>query len=265
MSDEFAGRLAFITGGASGIGLATGQVLAERGMKVVLADIDETALERAERSVPGARGIVLDVTDRDAWTAALDEAEAAFGPLAMLFCNAGVAGSRLSIADTSIEGWEWTRSILLDGVFHGLNLGVPRLLASGKPGHVVATASIGGLIAMAGNGVYGGMKAAVIAMCEALRLELAETQVNASVLLPGLVSTNILDENRKRKPDGIFVGDEEPELEAAMHASMDPRQVGEIVANAIGTDRFWLFTHPELRDMVAQRSQEIDEAYAAQA
>lgn len=256
----FAGRLALVTGAASGIGLAIARALAEAGLKVVMTDADGAALDTAAATVPGAIAMPLDVRDRDRWTAVLDAAEAACGPLAVLVSNAGVAGSRLPVAATSFEAWEWTRSINLDGSFNALSLAVPRILASGRPGHVFATASLGALIVVPDNGAYSATKAAVVAFCEALRQEVAPAGVNVSVLCPGLVHTALVEANDARAPADVAVGDHEPELIAQMREAMDPARVGDLIVEALGSDRFWLFTHPDLGDRVRQRSAEIDRA-----
>lgn len=262
MSDKtaFARRLALVTGAASGIGFAIAAALAEDGMKVVMTDADPATLDTAVARVPGAIGMTLDVRDRARWVEVLDAAEAACGPLAVLVSNAGVAGSRLPLAKTSFEAWEWTRSINLDGTFNALSLSVPRILASGKPGHVVATASLGGLLVVEDNGAYSATKAAVIAFCEALRHEVAASGTRVSVLCPGLVSTALVDANDARAPANVAIGDHEPDLVVRIRAGLDPAQVGRQVADALGTDNFWLFTHPELGANVRARSAEIDAA-----
>ena len=257
----FSGRLALVTGAASGIGLAIARALAGAGMKVVMTDADAATLDGVVATIPGAIGMTLDVRDRRRWVEVLDAAEASCGPLAVLISNAGVAGSRMPLAQTPIEAWEWTRSINLDGTFNALNLAVPRILASGKPGHIVATASLGALLVWPGNGAYSATKAAVVAFCEALRHEVAQSGTRVSVLCPGLVSTSLVEANDGRAPAGVEIGDHEPELITRVREGMDPAQVGALVASALGTDRFWLFTHPELGDRVRERAAEIDAAH----
>ncbi len=256
----FRGKLAFITGGASGIGLAVARELASREMRVVLADVDRTALAEAGASVAGARTAVLDVRDREQWQAALDEAEAAFGPLAVLVSNAGVFGARLPITEVSPEAWNWIMGVNLQGVYHSLNLGVPRLLRTGGPAHVIVTASLSAMLMQGGIGAYSASKAAVVALCETLRDELKDTPVNVSVLLPAHVRTAIIEANPARAPRGVAIGERDRDLEAAVRAGLDPSVVARQVADALGTDRFWLFTHPELREQVARRATEIDAA-----
>lgn len=260
--DDFDNRLAFVTGGASGIGLAIGQALAARGMKVALADIDDSALPAAVDTIAGSVGLSLDVRDRRSWTVALDRAERAFGPLAVLVSNAGVAGSRLPVAQTSSAAWEWSRSVNLDGTFHALSLGVPRLLRTGRPGHVFATASLGALLVVPGNGVYSATKAAVVALCEALRGELQETPVDVSVLLPGPVRTRLSEANGRRSPSGVAIGPDESGDADPTRDGIAPAAIGKLVVDALGTDRFWLFSHPELQDRVAARATDMQNAIA---
>ncbi len=259
MGDEssFHGRAVLVTGAASGIGLAISKELAARGMRVMLADIDEDGLSRALPDVPGAHAVVLDTRDRAAWQAALDETERECGPLAVIVGNAGVAGSRLSLAETSVDAWEWSRSINLDACFHALNLGLPRLARADGPTHFVATASLGALLVHPGNGVYSAAKAGVVALCEAARAETRQTDTRISVLLPGRVRTALVEKNAARAPRGVAIGEREPELEQAMRESLDPGEVGRLVADALGTDRFWLFTHPELMGAVRDRAEEM--------
>ena len=262
MLKDYLGRLAFVTGAASGIGLAIAEALAAAGLKVALADLDVEGARRAAARLQEAIAVPLDVRARAEWVAALDAAEAAFGPLAVLVSNAGVAGSRLSLAETSPEAWAWTREINLDGTFHALNLGTRRLLASGRPGHVVATASLGAFLVWPGNGVYSATKAAVVALCEALRRELEGAQVGVSVLCPSLVRTALIEANAGRAPEAVPIGEHEPELEAQMREGKDPAEVARLVLQAIEERRFWVFTHPELGGQLAARAAEIQAALA---
>ena len=258
--DKFRGRPAFVTGGASGIGLAIGRELARREMKVALADNDADTLKMACSGLPGSVAIALDTTDASRWGPALDEAEAELGPLAVLVVNAGVAGSQLPITETSPAVWEWTRGINLDGTFLALHHGVPRLTRTGMPSHVIATASLAAMVVWERNGPYSATKAAMVALCETLRAELATTEVGVSVLLPSLVNTAILERNAARAPTGVCTGECDPELEGAMRAGLDPDIVARMAADAIGTGAFWIVTHPETRELVRARAAEIDAA-----
>lgn len=266
-ADEFRGRAAFVTGGASGIGLGIARTCARNGMTVALADIDEVALHSAAASLTAEGATItavnLDVSDPRNWSVALDKAESTLGPLAILASNAGVAGSRLPLEETPAEAWRWSMGINLDGCFNAIQAGVPRLRSSGKAAHFVATASLGAFLVQPANGVYSAAKAGVIALCEAPQAELSETDIGVSVLCPGLVRSRLLEDNAKRAPSGVPIGEEEPELKAALAASLDPAQVGELVWDGIDRRRFWVFTHPELRDLLAARTAAIAAAMAA--
>jgi len=262
--DELTGRLAFITGGASGIGFGMAQAFAAAGMYIAIADIDKRAAEEAAAGLieagATAAAVQLDVQDRAAWGPALDEAERQFGALTVFCSNAGVAGSRMPVAQTDPRAWDWTIGINLTGTFNALQAALPRLQASGRPGHIVATASLGGFLVQPGNGTYSASKAAVIALCEALRGELRGTSIDVSVLCPGFVRSKLLEANAARLP-GVLLGPPEPELEAMMQAGTDPVEIGEFVLKGILAGKFWLFPHSELHDFVQARSDEISSSH----
>jgi NAD(P)-dependent dehydrogenase (short-subunit alcohol dehydrogenase family) len=261
---DIEGRLVFITGGASGIGLGMARAFAAEGACVALADVQTDAAEAAARTLvaQGARALAvpLDVRDAAAWRGALNSAERAFGPLIVLCSNAGVAGSRNRLEDTGQAAWDWTLGVNLGGAFNAINEAVPRLRAHGRPGRVVLTASMGAFLVRPGNGVYSASKAAIVALAEALRGELAGSRIGVTVLCPGLVNTRLLDDNATRGPEGVDLGEHEPETEAALRAGLDPLEVGRAVVRAAREDRFWLFTHPELGAEVDKRFAEIRDA-----
>lgn len=255
------GRPAFITGGASGIGLAMGEAFARRGMAVVLADIDAEAAEAAAARLAGhgvpALGLGLDVRDPEAWESALDAAETAFGPLAFLCSNAGVSGSVLPLTETSREGWAWTLDVNLGGTFNAIRRGVPRLKASGLPGWFVATSSLAPWSPSAHNGAYAASKAAVISLCESLRCELEGGPVGVSVLAPGLVQTSLLTNADRLAPAGAATGRHSSEVEAAMAASISAEVIGETVAEGIEAGAFWLLPDPVSRRLIEAHAAEI--------
>jgi NAD(P)-dependent dehydrogenase (short-subunit alcohol dehydrogenase family) len=257
---DFRDVAALVTGGASGIGYGIARALAARGARIAVADLDPSALDTATQELRASGATViplrLDVRDRTAWEPALDRVEAELGPLQILCSNAGVAGSHLPLAGTSWEGWSWTIDVNLHGTFHALRAGLPRMQRHGLPAHVVCTASLGAFLVGAGNAAYCATKAGVVAMCEALRRELEGTPIGVSVLLPGLVSTALLDNTRKLAPP-TPIGGHGPEVEAGIKAGLDPLCVGELVVDGIRDARFWLFTHPELRALVGARGEEI--------
>lgn len=255
------GRSAFITGGASGIGLAMGEAFARRGMAIVLADVDADAAKAAAAGLArrgvSTQGIGLDVRDSGAWETALDAAETAFGPLAILCSNAGVSGSVLPLTETSHEGWAWTLDVNLGGTFNAIRHGVSRLKASGLPGWFVATSSLAPFSPSAHNGAYAASKAAVISLCESLRCELAGGPVGVSVLAPGLVRTSLLKNADRLAPAGAATGRHSAEVEAAMAASIIAEAIGETVAAGVDAGAFWLLPDPVSRQLIEGRVAEM--------
>jgi NAD(P)-dependent dehydrogenase (short-subunit alcohol dehydrogenase family) len=238
-----------------------GEAFARRGMAVVLADINaeaaSAAAERLARHDVPALGLGLDVRDPQAWEAALDAAEEAFGPVAILCSNAGVSGSVLPLTETSREGWTWTMDVNLGGTFNAIRHGVSRLKASGLPGWFVATSSLAPYAPSAHNGAYAASKAAVISLCEALRCELAGGQVGVSVLAPGLVRTSLLENADRLAPAGASTGRHSTEVEAAMAASIAAEAIGEAVAQGVEAGAFWLLPDPISRQLIEAHNAEI--------
>jgi len=258
----FSGKTAFISGGASGIGQAIAEEFGRRGLRVVVGDIDLAGAERAAAGIDGASAVKLDVRDEASWIAALDAAEARHGPLAVLVSNAGVAGTVLPLRETPWDAWKWSREVMLDGTFLGLSHGSRRIVASGGPGHIIATASMAAIAPPPGMSVYAAMKAGVISLCEGLRQEFTNLGIGVSVLLPGAVRTKLVESNLSRAPSDVAdVGNHEIFAER-LRNGMDPALVAEQAADALGTDRFWLFTHPELGVRIDTRFAEIKAAMA---
>lgn len=263
---DLEGRVAFITGGGSGLGLAMAEAFAGAGMKIVIADVDAEALAAAEQKFRGQNvpvlTIRLDVTDRDAFAAAAQQAVDEFGAIHVLCNNAGVyRGGRLDAV--TYEDWDWVMGVNVGGVVNGLQAVLPHIKAAGT-GHVVNTASMAGVAGMGGLGVYNASKFAVVGMSEALRQDLAESGIGVSVLCPGMVRTRILESERNR-PDALVGASEEAEaaaqaqsgfMQAAMATGIDAAEVGQIVLDGVRDGTFWLFTHPEMKDMVAARAEE---------
>ena len=185
-------RHAFITGGASGLGLGMADALARRGIAVTIADIDAEALAKVTATRGNSvRGVELDVRDREAWAEAKQEAEAAFGPVDMLICNAGISPNGREFADMAPESFDIILQINLMGVVNGVFAFAAQFRERGK-GHVVLTSSQAGLVTtVAGVGAYSVAKFGVTALGEQLRRELAPHGVGVSVLCPGFVQTNL--------------------------------------------------------------------------
>ncbi len=271
---ELAGRTAFITGGASGMGLAMAHSFGAAGMNVIIADIEQAALDSAldslgERNTE-VRAINVDVTRREAMEEAAAEAEAAFGKVHVVCNNAGVAVGG-SIDTMSYKDWDWVLGVNLDGVVNGVQAFLPRMLAHGEGGHFVNTASMAGHIAVPGLSVYNASKFAVVGLSEVMRIDLAPRNIGVSVLCPGVVRTNIFDSGRNR-PDALqaatdtasmVLQSDVPEaersarLEALIAGALDADVVGDMVLHAIQSDEFYIFTHPEIEAAVAARSDEM--------
>ncbi len=273
---DVAGKVAFVTGAASGMGLTMARSFAAAGMKVVLADIEEEALERARASFGPTNADVIairvDVTDREAMAAAADRTEEAFGKVHVLCNNAGVAVSG-SIADMAYTDWDWVVGVNLNGVVNGVQTFLPRILAHGEGGHIVNTASLAGLLPFARLGVYNTTKFAVVGMSEALRADLAERNVGVSVLCPGVVNTNIFDSGRNR-PEALQsdtdtsaistpdVEEIQARLREALTHVLEPDVVGDMVLHAIQEDEAYIFTHPEFEEAVNARQEEVAASFA---
>ena len=260
--DEVAGKTAFVTGGASGIGLGMAEAFVEAGMNVVIADLRpdhiETALGRLVEG--GAREhvhpIELDVTDREGFARAADEAEGVFGSVHVLCNNAGM-GILGPVTLARYDDWDWGLGVLLGGVVNGIQTFVPRLLAHGEGGHIVNTSSMAGVVPIGGAAIYITAKAAVIGLSEALRSELAEAGIGVSAFCPGPVQTNIREGGRTRpeRYGDSGYAELERELEARPNSPlwMDPRECGERVLRGIRRDDLYIFTHREFREGADER------------
>ena len=243
------GKVAFITGGASGIGYGMARVFLRAGMKVVIADNNPDHLAEVKAELKGANNvhfIQVDVTDRAAMAAAADETVRVFGKVHVICNNAGVGGSpAMDVA--SYDDWDWMIGINFGGVLNGVVSFVPKLKEHGEGGHIVNTSSMAGLIPLPGDGgIYTASKFAVRGLTESLRLTLAKDRIGVSVLCPGLTRTRILDASRRR---GGVVG--QPEGEAAMFntldAGMDPLELGEAVLAGIRANDAYILPHGEFK------------------
>jgi len=214
---------AFVTGGASGIGLAIARALAGRGIKITIADIDPSSLDDVlSAGDEGIRGIQLDVRDREAWAAAKREAEAAFGPVDLLFNNAGISSFGYDIADMDPAAFDRVVAVNLTGVFNGVHAFAADMRARGK-GHIVNTSSMAGICgpSLAIGGSYAAAKFGVVGLSETLQSELAPHGVSVSILCPGQTITGIAQNSAKQGGDMRM-----PETFDALSAAAGPRVTG---------------------------------------
>ena len=269
---EFQGKVAVVTGAASGIGRALAGKSAQEGMKVVLADIEEQALMQASQELKAAGASVLavqtDVSKAGDVEALAQKAFDTYGAVHLLFNNAGV-GAGAIIWESTLADWEWTLGVNLWGVIHGIRTFVPLMLGQQTEGHIVNTASIAGLTSGPGLGIYKVTKHGIVTLSETLYHELAlrGAHIKVSVLCPGFVSTQILDSARNRPVQLQNDPTEErmgPESEAMLHfmrqavqAGMPTHQVADIVFQAIRDETFYILTHPEWKEAIRVRMEDI--------
>jgi NAD(P)-dependent dehydrogenase (short-subunit alcohol dehydrogenase family) len=259
-------KVAVITGGASGIGRAVAVRTAAEGMKVVLADIEEPALEATARALTAAGAdvlaVVTDVSDASSVQALRDRALQHFGGVHLVHNNAGV-GVGGPIWEVTEEEWRWILGVNLWGVVHGISAFVPVLLEQGE-GHVVNTASIAGLSSTPGLGPYTATKHAVVAMSESLFKDLraAGAPIGVSVLCPGFVQTGIAQSDRNRpdwapEHDPQSAGERSSFIQAMVDAGIEPQTVADRVVDAVRDGTFYILTHPEMKPAIALRHQDI--------
>jgi NAD(P)-dependent dehydrogenase (short-subunit alcohol dehydrogenase family) len=262
---ELAGKAAFVTGGASGIGLALGRAFASAGMKVMLADIETEALAAAVKSLhnvgPDARGVTCDVTDPLSVERAAAASYDAFGNIHVVCNNAGVAASG-GIDNISLDNWRWVLDVNLMGVLHGIRTFLPHMRAHGEGGHIVNTASMAGLNGGLGFSPYVASKFAVVGMSEGLATQLRPLGIGVTVLCPGYVRTGIGESGRNRPerygaskaPDPASpAGQLLAHIAERLRDGLDPPEVAARVLAAIGEDELYVFTHPEMREEVKER------------
>jgi NAD(P)-dependent dehydrogenase (short-subunit alcohol dehydrogenase family) len=263
---ELAGKTAFVTGGASGIGFALGRAFAEAGMKVMLADIETDALAAAVKSLddmgPDIRGIACDVADPASVEDAAKETYRVFGNVHIVCNNAGVAAGG-GIDNISLENWRWVLDVNLLGVLHGIRTFLPHIRAHGEGGHFVNTASMAGMMGTGlGFSPYTASKFAVVGMSEGLAMQLKPHGIGVSVLCPDFVRTRIGESSRNRPAHYGSAPVLDPASAAAamvaeiarqLEQGLSPAAVAERVLAAIRGDEFYVFTHPGMRAEVEER------------
>jgi len=257
---DFKGKVAVVTGAASGIGRAIAQRCIAEGMSVVLADIESSALAEAAKTMAGLRYRV-DVSDPLEVEEMAETVYKEFGAVHLLFNNAGVAPEGKMAWAQSLDTWKWVIDVNLYGVIHGLRSFVPRMLAGGEEGHIVNTASVAGLHAGPMISPYYATKHAVVGLSESLYLELkmAKARVSASVLCPAFVKTRIAESGRNRPGAGAAASNGSDEFSAMVRAFIEqgasPESIAGKVFDAIREERFWILTHPEFDAAIRERTE----------
>ena len=263
--NDLAGKVAVVTGGASGIGKGIASRLLAQGMRVVISDIELGALNSAAAEL-GITGIRADVSSLESVQQLADEVVRKFGAVHVVCNNAGV-GSVARVADMKTSDWQWLLGVNLWGVIHGVSVFLPLLQSNPDGGHIVNTASMGGFATLPGLGAYTTSKFAVVALSETLAMELEEdrSRVGVTVLCPGPVRTNLKSSQRNR-PSSLTGGalvdtDLETSEQGAQMRWLVPDEVGDIVVRAIRRGDLYALTHPEMAGIPAARHERIAEAF----
>ena len=269
---DFQDKVAFITGGASGIGLGMARAFVAGGLRVVMADIRDdhvaAALAQFERAGQRARvhGLKLDVTDRAGYARAADEAEGVFGRIDVLCNNAGI-GLIGPLAKCQWGDWDWGIGVMITGVINGIQTIVPRIRARGAGGHVVNTSSMTGILTIPNASIYAMAKSAMVGLSEAMRGELAPENIGVSAFCPGPVQSNIAETGRTRPAEFSGANSGFAELERALAQRpvsplwMDALECGERVLAGIRANDLYIFTHREFREPMEERCRALLAAF----
>lgn len=258
---DLPGKTAFITGGASGIGLGIAKAVLRAGMNVVIVDIRQDFLDEGVAELDGGDRVLaheLDVTDREAFARAADAAEAKFGKIHLLVNNAGVA----VVGPTELatyDDWDWVMSVNVGGVINGIVTMLPRILAHGEGGHIVNTASMSSLVPVGYTTIYSAGKAAVMTMMECMRPELEGRGVICSAFCPGAVQSNIARAQETRPADLAATGYAESDKRRQQggdfsHLYRTKEEIGERVLEGILNDELFILTHSEFLPGVTDRA-----------
>ncbi|MBI2994259.1 MAG: SDR family NAD(P)-dependent oxidoreductase [Gammaproteobacteria bacterium] len=254
--EDFKEKVAFITGGGSGVALGQAKVFGKAGCKVVIADIREDHLAHGLKELKAqgteSHGIKLDITDREAYARAADEAERVFGPVQLLFNTAGVSIFG-PLEQSSYDDYDWQMGVNFGGGVNGIQTFVPRMIAHGKGGHIVNTASLGAFLSSNFAGIYCASKFAVLGLTEALRQALERYNIGVSVLCPANVKTNIA-ESIKTRPEKFshsgYLYNEETisSLQRIYSQGMEPVELAQHVLEAVKKNQLYIIPYPEARE-----------------
>jgi NAD(P)-dependent dehydrogenase (short-subunit alcohol dehydrogenase family) len=270
---DLVGKVAFITGGGSGVGLGQAKVLAEEaGMKVALVDVQQLRLDEAMAYFSGkdvtVHPVLLDIADRAAFARVADEVELTLGPVHYLMNTAGVS-HRGPIQDATYDDWDWHLNVNLFGVINGVKTFLPRMIAHGQGGHIVNTASMSAFLAWPTAGIYTTTKFAVRGFSEALRTDLARHGIGVSCLCPGAVNTNIHEAalSRPSKYKDTEYQGTDPESIASMKAliqdGFDPVDLARVTLAAMRRGEFWIIPYPEFLADIDRGNAELHDSIAA--
>ncbi len=266
---DIAGRTAFITGGASGLGLAMARAMANKGAKIMLADRDEAGLATAKEALSNTNAVVetvvCDVTDPEAVKAAADATIQAFGKVHIVVNNAGVAiGGQPG--EVPLEDWRWIVDVNLLGVVYGVEVFTPLIKSHGEGGHFINTASMAGHVSNPGMGPYNATKYAVVGYSEGMKVELAADNIGVSVLCPGWVKTNIHNTGFDKPSGGMTIEEAQSDpsyqgMAAVIGAGLPADLVGEWVVECVEANRLYIFTHPGFAPAIEAKYKRIKADY----
>lgn len=262
MRFELGGKTALVTGAGSGIGRGVAEVLAGRGMKLVLADINEETLADTAASLKaaGATAVAsrLDIRDAVGWEALLDRAEQQLGPVQLLCNVAGVTAAPGPLLDMPAQAWHWVIETNLNGTYNGVMAVAKRLKAQHLPGHIVNTSSTQGLFGAPGFAAYNASKFALMGLSETLRIELEQDGIGVSVVCPGPTRGNILANSARIAPH--LVKTDLPRVRTGFSHFKMPSEVAEEIVRGIERNQLFILTHPEYRLVLEARWEALNVA-----
>jgi NAD(P)-dependent dehydrogenase (short-subunit alcohol dehydrogenase family) len=254
---EVSGKVAFITGGGSGVGLGQAKVFAEAGCKVAIADIRQDHLDETmayfQSTDAEVLAVKLDIGDREAFRRAGDEVEASLGPVQLLFNTAGVSIFG-PLQDATPEDWQWQLDVNLWGVINGIQVFLPRMLDRGDDCHIINTASMSAFVSLPGTGIYCTTKMALRGLSECLHMDLAQTNVRVSMLCPGAVNSNIheavLTRPKHLEKTGYYGADPAvfARLKEVISVGMEPETLARYVLRGVEDDALYILPYPEFRE-----------------